>query len=909
MNDNITEVLVNVCQDDETVLTADKRVSYLEALVKLIQQSDPEAADDKELRLRLREVMMCLRIPLSSSKDQVRCVTMKVVRYLIKSHVDVTAMSQVNIHHFIIRALDLDLDNKPERIQAMKLARKMLVYGGGVFPVGLVRCLVSIVDRGEVNSKIKSRDELWRSALALLCELSCVNTRLFLDTGLVRILTSALLECSDLPRLTDAVLSALLRLYCDPGVRSSAHLDLSFLVSPYTELPHSDPGDPVTSARLECAATALLSLLRSWPGLLHLTSDQLSSRPLQSLINTLYLPSYQARTSILDLLYKSLNIDVPEWTDEFEVAMKTADPCAGRKEWRLSDGFAAAEGEDILPHLSKSRPNIVESHLALVLSSYLESGLSSALIEVIVTGDTVLSVRAGVLLAQFLHLVSTLLPHEVSSTASALPLLTSHVEVTSQQYSRLKSSKALSAVTGLAKVHGVKKQGCRPSSLFLEQVMEVSGLSRAGGAHFVGDRLTVPAASFTSPDSGAGDLVLIKESGVTTFRDPQSWRWELVMSSLKWPGDNMRRMEDTTCKLYLKKLTDFFLPSSNMFSRLEIEGSKTRYLARVGQTLIDFLISNLSTSVSTVNTQERSSEQDSEDRLDSLIGDIIKCVEELICSNNPHNCVLSPTRLTNTACQFYFLFLGRLSRTEIGRHYLDKHNTLSSLAELLRVRHEIYLKLVITSLDYRQEKWDSRSHILVKGLRESSEQGRVYSTRWLGVLARLSVPNIAVYGVELLVKQLMDESISVSSTALNILDEVCDDKMFLESLVSHSSSLLSQQGSAALSRLGDRGRLLVTRCLGSVYGFSLMTSNSWLSSEMSHWAECFNTRYVLMLENMINDGFSLHQRSEDGTYGRRSGDGQGESVKQVMVPPHLYGQLAATKQGLELLLGRTVSGR
>ena len=34
------------------------------------------------------------------------------------------------------------------------------------------------------------------------------------------------------------------------------------------------------------------------------------------------------------------------------------------------------------------------------------------------------------------------------------------------------------------------------------------------------------------------------------------------------------------------------------------------------------------------------------------------------------------------------------------------------------------------------------------------------------------MPNIAVYGVELLVRQLMDESLMVASTALNILDEV-----------------------------------------------------------------------------------------------------------------------------------------
>ena len=76
--------------------------------------------------------------------------------------------------------------------------------------------------------------------------------------------------------------------------------------------------------------------------------------------------------TILDLLYSSLHLEVPDWTDKFEVTMRTADPCAAaaRKEWRLSEGVTAAAGSDILPVLSKSLPNLVESQ---VLSSYLKS--------------------------------------------------------------------------------------------------------------------------------------------------------------------------------------------------------------------------------------------------------------------------------------------------------------------------------------------------------------------------------------------------------------------------------------------------------------------------------------------------------------------------------------------------------
>ena len=159
------------------------------------------------------------------------------------------------------------------------------------------------------------------------------------------------------------------------------------------------------------------------------------------------------------------------------------------------------------------------------------------------------------------------------------------------------------------------------------------------------------------------------------------------------------------------------------------------------------------------------------------------------------------------------------------------------------------------------------------------------------MLARMGASSIAVYGVELLVRQLRDHSLTVASTALTILDEVCDDKMFLESLVSHSSLLLSPKCQSALEALGDRGRLLLVKCVGSVTGLTLLQSNSWLQvktrmkkeekcnrfyfqAELVRWNSSYNLRYVVLVELLLSDGFSLHQRSEDGhgTYGRRTGD-------------------------------------
>lgn len=104
--------------------------------------------------------------------------------------------------------------------------------------------------------------------------------------------------------------------------------------------------------------------------------------------------------AILDLLYDLLGLSQPEWTDELSVALTAIDPAEPQAMWRLNEGFVAAEGRSILPHLSRTTPNLTEMHMSLLLYCFLETGLLGALGEVISTSDTFISVRATVLLGK-----------------------------------------------------------------------------------------------------------------------------------------------------------------------------------------------------------------------------------------------------------------------------------------------------------------------------------------------------------------------------------------------------------------------------------------------------------------------------------------------------------------------------
>ena len=50
-------------------------------------------------------------------------------------------------------------------------------------------------------------------------QVSLLDTPLFLTTGLPRVLTSSLLELTSMPRLAEAVIASLLRLYTSPRLR------------------------------------------------------------------------------------------------------------------------------------------------------------------------------------------------------------------------------------------------------------------------------------------------------------------------------------------------------------------------------------------------------------------------------------------------------------------------------------------------------------------------------------------------------------------------------------------------------------------------------------------------------------------------------------------------------------------
>ena len=85
---------------------------------------------------------------------QVRAAALRAVRYMLKKEQDVIAINRLQYPYFIARSMDVKMRNEMERIQALRLIRRILVLAPKHFNLALARSLVTITNGGIVTKKL-----------------------------------------------------------------------------------------------------------------------------------------------------------------------------------------------------------------------------------------------------------------------------------------------------------------------------------------------------------------------------------------------------------------------------------------------------------------------------------------------------------------------------------------------------------------------------------------------------------------------------------------------------------------------------------------------------------------------------------------------------------------------------------
>ena len=122
-----------------------------------------------------------MRFLLLNQTKTLRTASLRVLRYYCKEQDFLAELLKLKVHYFItkyersfkrtlhfisdpIRSLEQDKQGEAERLQALKLVRRMMEINCSLLPFNIIHCLVSIAEH--------EQDSFCRAAVEALCEIS-----------------------------------------------------------------------------------------------------------------------------------------------------------------------------------------------------------------------------------------------------------------------------------------------------------------------------------------------------------------------------------------------------------------------------------------------------------------------------------------------------------------------------------------------------------------------------------------------------------------------------------------------------------------------------------------------------------------------------------------------------------------
>uniref|UniRef100_A0A2K6GW15 RPTOR independent companion of MTOR complex 2 n=1 Tax=Propithecus coquereli TaxID=379532 RepID=A0A2K6GW15_PROCO len=765
---------------------------------------------------------------LLNEAKEVRAAGLRALRYLIQDSSILQKVLKLKVDYLIARCIDIQQSNEVERTQALRLVRKMWgsIFSDYVKFFSFILALQNpevVALRGGLNTILKN---------VIDCQLSRINEALI----------TTILHLLNHPKTRQYVRADVDKIFHFRSRSIKEGRQTIFLFSPIQDY-------------FFLSSVGIINLCK--PG----------NSGIQSLIGVLCIPNMEIRRGLLEVLYDIFRLPLPVVTEEFIEALLSVDPGRFQDSWRLSDGFVAAEAKTILPHRARSRPDLMDNYLALILSAFIRNGLLEGLVEVITNSDDHISVRATILLGELLHMANTILPHSHSHHLHCLPtLMNMAASFDIPKEKRLRASAALNC---LKRFHEMKKRGPKPYSLHLDHIIQ-----KAIATHQKRDQyLRVQKDIFVLKDTEEALLMNLRDSQVLQHKENLDWNWNLIGTILKWPNVNLRNYKDEQLHRFVRRLLYFYKPSSKLYANLDLDFAKSKQLTVVGCQFTEFLLE---------------SEEDGQGYLEDLVKDIVQWLNA--SSGMKPERSLQNNGLLTTLSQHYFLFIGTLSCHPHGVKMLEKCSVFQCLLNLCSLKNQDHLlKLTVSSLDYSRD--GLARVILSKILTAATDACRLYATKHLRVLLRANVEFFNNWGIELLVTQLHDKNKTISSEALDILDEACEDKANLHALI---------QMKPALSHLGDKGLLLLLRFLSIPKGFSYLNERGYVAKQLEKWHKEYNSKYVDLIEEQLNEALTTYRKPVDGdNYVRRSN--QRLQRPHVYLPVHLYGQLVHHKTGCHLL--------
>ncbi|KAI9257881.1 Rapamycin-insensitive companion of mTOR, middle domain-containing protein [Sporodiniella umbellata] len=861
----------------------DSKTEKLETLIRILKNTT-----DIHAYCPKGSLVSCLRQCIVSPTKHIRIMGLRALRLLVEEPNDIKIMMDYHIDLFSVRALARDQEgHEPEREQTLKLIRSFIEYGGVKYiKQGIVRSVVAIAEQPDCK--------LRNIALETLAELAILDIELTVKSGGLRILIQSLVDGQ--PAISEILIQSVLyvldkpdtRCYLRPGV------ELETIIAPFTE---SSKGTNFEE-RLKNSVKMVVILVKSWAGLFYMSANNM--RAARSVVQALRMPSPETQKMVLDMFFDIFRVKLPKdhhgflsgrqhtvqvgpisSQDSIKVpsrggpgsvlngAVMTNLLTAGGINPDAYVGYTQAPGATSASNSDRSK--MLDHHLSIIIIIFIESDIMMALVDMVKSDDIYISRKATLLIGEILQLSTHLLPILMAIQVQSLPKLFTLASNFEDEQVRHNANTALAHIDRLTRARTryatASERLDSPTERTQEKVHEVK--LRIG---------------FAIDDVHFRQLLMDTQALAT--KDYTKWNWESVTELLQGPLLNPRRLEEAMrSKKFIKRLLGFYRPFKHQFSDINAtKGTITKYV-KTGCTLMSTLLNN-------PDGVRYLSES-------KLLGDIAEAFHELDPLKNKGQSEMEPIfskeRMENTLTCGYFAILSTFSKFKEGVRILEKFKIFSCFYQISELKNRSDLKVaMITNLDYTL---DGHPRVLLsKILTSGYNPMRLFATQHIGMIMRQSEAEHNDWLIRLLVTQLYDTHMDVCQTAVNLLDEACENQVNLELLVKYRPSL---------GHLGEIGNPLLLRFLSTSTGFRYLNALGYVQKEMDDWFERGNQNYVTQLElslarALINcpdkkllNPFEEKVDSENDFEALQAGDG--------LTPPHFYGELTKTDEGCNLL--------
>ncbi|RIA92645.1 Rapamycin-insensitive companion of mTOR, N-term-domain-containing protein [Glomus cerebriforme] len=832
----IQDVLTCIKDRTEESVT---RVDKLNSLVRLIKNHE---------RLKYtypaNPFLHGLRFCVSDSVKEVRIAGYRALRYLIA---DAGTLEQIiNLHYdiFIMRSLAKDPKSfNDEREQVLKLLRTFSDVPDGTkfIPLGVMRSIVSIAEQSD--------EKLRNMCIETLAEIMIRNPKIVTSCGGMRVLLQSLIDGP--VELSEYLIMALLYVIDTPDSRECIRpgVDLEIVLSGFTDACNKGTK---SDQHIKASSRAISVLLKSWTGIIFLCRD--NKQAIKSIVESLRITSDETREIMLDMFFNIFRIKIPKWYPSF---------LSGKRITVYGNPEQKDNNSGDPPPLSTSdndRLNLLDHHLVILLDIFMGSGLLDALVEIIEDKNQHVARKATLFIGEILQLSNRLLSVSRSIRIQSLPRLFSLATKFDDEIVRHSATAALSHIDNLNRTRNrlqVNNTDNDSTSIDVPRrnARQVESVKIKMGMQ-IDDR------HFTN---------MLLESQVLQTKDGTKWNFETMMELLQGPLLNPRRLEESIKSKFIKRLIGFFRPTSRRFSEIE-KTPENEHFVQLGCTLISTLLA-------------------CSDGIKYLEGNkFLRQIAEYLNQLDPINGtpesepLFSKDRINSTLTSGYFTILGNFSKYKEGIRLLEKFKIFNTFYRLTELRsREDLIKAIITNLDY---SLDGHPRILLSKVMTSGyKRVRLYATKHLGQILRTSSKKFNEWGIQLLITQLYDPAMEVCQMAVRVLEETCNHKENIESLVMLRPSL---------DHLGEVGNPLLLRFLSTSIGFKYLSEFDYVEKEMDDWFQSRNQYYVTQLEVMLAKTLRL-----DGDDNRFEDDDK--MPFDGISPPHFYGELAKTNEGCQLL--------